>query len=83
MSYMVSTCGSTATHNEKCISQFKDDYGNFGIKELDRPKVAHFLYKYIPLIDERNKQRQNILNLKRKKCDECRGALVNAIASGS
>ena len=34
-------------------------------KEIDRPEVAHFLYEYLPLIDEHNKQRQNILNLER------------------
>lgn len=33
---------------------------------MSRPKLAHLLYDYLPLIDEHNKQRQKILGLERK-----------------
>jgi hypothetical protein len=63
VSYFVSTCGSTEKSPFKYQSKFEDDWGNTQVKELDRPKLAHFLYEYLPLIDEHNKQRQSILAL--------------------
>ena len=65
VSYMVSTCGSTAPHQDKYLSHFEDDFGNVTAKEINRPCVSNFLYEYLPLIDEHNKQRQNLLNLER------------------
>jgi hypothetical protein len=47
---------------------FEDDWGCIQYKMLNRPQIAHFLYKYLPLIDEHNKQCQNLLNLERKWC---------------
>ena len=65
VTYLVSTCGSTKILPEKYQSSYEDDYGNIRVKEINRPWVAHFLYKYLPLIDEHNKQRQSLLNLER------------------
>jgi hypothetical protein len=45
---------------------FEDDFRNVGSKEVSRPKLAHLLKDYLPLIDEHNKQRQKILGLERK-----------------
>jgi len=66
ISYILSTCGSTATAEKTYMSYFEDDYGNVGSKEISRPELAHLLYDYLPLIDEHNKQRQKILGLERK-----------------
>ena len=65
VTYLVSTCGSTTVHPTKYQSKFEDDFGNIRIKDVNRPWVAHFLYEYLPLVDEHNKQRQSILNLER------------------
>jgi len=62
---MISTCGSTAAHPDKYLSYFEDDFGNVTTKEINRPRISNFLYEYLPLIDEHNKQQQNLLNLKR------------------
>ena len=45
------------------LSYFEDDEGS---KEISRPELVHLLYDYLPLIDERNKQDQKILGIKRK-----------------
>jgi hypothetical protein len=66
VSYILSTCGSTEPAEKMYMSYFEDDYGNVGSKEINRPKLAHLLYDYLPLIDEHNKQRQKILGLERK-----------------
>jgi hypothetical protein len=66
VSYILSTCGSTEPAEKMYMSYFEDDYGNVGSKEISRPKLAHLLYDYLPLIDEHNKQRQKILGLERK-----------------
>ena len=68
ISYFVSTTGSTDIDDEKYLSSFEDDFGNCISKELNRPKILHLLYEYLPLIDEHNKQRQSILNTERKWC---------------
>jgi hypothetical protein len=65
ISYFLSTCGRTDPHPQKYRSNFEDDFGVVTFKELNRPYIAHFLYEYLPLIDEHNKQRQNLLNLER------------------
>jgi len=66
VSYILSTCGSTEPSEKFYMSYFEDDYGNVGSKEVSRPKLAHLIYDYLPLIDEHNKQRQKILGLERR-----------------
>jgi hypothetical protein len=65
VAYMVSSCGKTTSHELKYLTHFEDEFGNVQFKEIERPSVAHFLFEYLPLIDEHNKQRQSILNLER------------------
>jgi hypothetical protein len=65
VSYFVSTCGSTEPSPIKYQSKFEDEWGNTNSRDIDRPKLAHFLYEYAPLIDEHNKQRQSLLALER------------------
>ena len=65
VSYFVSMCGRTVPSEFKYLSHFEDDYGNTACKEIDRPEIAHFLYDFLPLVDEHNKQRQNLLGLER------------------
>jgi hypothetical protein len=60
--------GKTSPHELKYMSDFEDEFGNVVHKEINRPKVCHFLYEYLPLIDEHNKQRQNLLNLEQCWC---------------
>ena len=50
------------------MSHYEDDFGNVVHKAINRPAICHFLYEYLPLIDEHNKQRQNLLNLERCWC---------------
>ena len=66
VSYIVSSCGTTIPHEQVYTSRFEDDYGNVTEKELPRPTVAHVLYEFLPLIDEHNKSRQNVLALERQ-----------------
>ena len=66
VAYMVSSCGSTVRHEQNYRSKFEDEYGNVVVKELPRPTVAHLLYEFLPLIDEHNKARQNVLALERQ-----------------
>ena len=65
-SYFISTCGSTETSCAPYQSWFEDDFGGASSKELPRLEMAEFLYQYLPLIDEHNKQRQSELAL--EKC---------------
>ncbi len=48
-------------------TSFGDGFGNISSKPLSRPSIAHFLYEFLPLIDEHNKARQSALALKDKK----------------
>ena len=66
VAYMVSSCGKTVMHEKPYVSKFEDEYGNVQTKELARPTIAHMLYEFLPLIDEHNKARQNLLAL--EKC---------------
>lgn len=66
VTYILSTCGSTAPSDKMYTSYFEDEFGNVGCKEILRPRIASMLYDYLPLIDEHNKQRQSILGLERK-----------------
>jgi len=65
ITYMVSSCGTTVRHEKTYKSKFEDEFGNVSEKELPRPAVAHFLYEFLPLIDEHNKARQNFLALEK------------------
>jgi hypothetical protein len=68
VSYFLSSCGKTTPHALKYMSHFEDDFGNVVHKAINRPEICHFLYEYLPLIDEHNKQHQNLLNLERCWC---------------
>ena len=65
LSFILSTCGSTQAHSVKYVSKFEDKYGETSCKLLDRPAIEQFLYEYLPLMDEHNKQRQSLLGLER------------------
>ena len=65
VSYFISTCGSTEASRVKYLSSFEDEFGNVSHKTIDRPELCHFLYEYLPLIDEHNKQRQRLLALEK------------------
>ena len=47
-------------------SHFEDDWGTVDYKDLPRPELADFLYKFLPRIDEHNKRRQAHLRLEKK-----------------
>jgi hypothetical protein len=66
VSYFISTCGSTEPSPIKYESKFEDEWGNNNFREIDRPDIVHFLYEYLPLIDEHNKQRQSLLALEKR-----------------
>ena len=71
IAYMVSTCGTTVRHTIDYRSKFPDGYGNTDSRSYPRPSIAHFLYEFLPLIDEHNKARQNILALELKWPTKC------------
>jgi hypothetical protein len=64
---VVCLIGSTAPSSIIYQSNFEDEFGNVDFKMLPRPQLCHFLYEYLPLIDEHNKQHQYVLHLE-KKC---------------
>jgi DDE_Tnp_1-like zinc-ribbon len=66
VSYFVSTCGDTEPSAVKYQSKFEDEWGNTMTREINRPNICHFLYQYLPLIDEHNKQRQSLLQLEKR-----------------
>jgi hypothetical protein len=66
VAYFISTCGSTEPCPIKYESKFEDEWGITNFREYDRPEIVHFLYEYLPLIDEHNKQRQSILCLEKR-----------------
>ena len=65
VSYFLTTTGNTNPSKHTYRTQFEDKYGCVSWKEIPRPVFADLLYDFPPLIDEHNKQRQNILNLER------------------
>ena len=71
MAYFVSTCGTTVRHQIDYRSCYEDGYGNPTFKLLPRPSIAHFVYEFLPLIDEHNKARQSILALEDKWPTKC------------
>ena len=58
------TIGNTTQSNTLYRSQLKGEFGGVGRKDIPQPELADFLYQYLPLIDEHDKQHQSILNLK-------------------
>ena len=63
ISYIISSCGKTVHHEENCITSYEDEFGDICKKYLPRPAMAHVLLDFPPLIDEHNKQHQNVLAL--------------------
>jgi hypothetical protein len=71
VSYFLSTCGSTHQSSLIYESNFEDEFGNISTKFLPRPQISHFLYKYLPIIDEHNKQHYSFIGLERKWRTQC------------
>ena len=71
IAYILSTCGTTVRHSIDYRSKFPDGFGNTDSRSYPRPSVAHFLYEFLPLIDEHNKARQNLLALEMKWPTKC------------
>jgi hypothetical protein len=65
ISYFLSTCGSTKASPRPYLTHFEDEFGGVQYKEIPRPEICEFLYEFLPLIDEHNKQRQSLLNLEK------------------
>jgi len=65
-SYFCSSCGSTCPHPLKYESKYEDSWGIPRAHMIDRPSICHFLYTYLPHIDEHNKQRQTYLMLEKR-----------------
>lgn len=70
-SYFVSTCGSTYPAEQSYTTHFEDEFGIVSTKQISRPHLLEWVYDFLPLIDEHNRQRQNILNLERKWPTKC------------
>ena len=71
IAFMISTCGTTVRHTVDYRSKFPDGFGNTDSRSYPRPSIAHFLYEFLPLIDEHNKARQNLLALELKWPTRC------------
>ncbi|KAG7363187.1 hypothetical protein IV203_026547 [Nitzschia inconspicua] len=70
VSFFISTCGSTEVSPVKYESRFETASGAMSFKLINRPELAHFHYEFLPLIDEHNKQRQNLLALEKSGLDQ-------------
>jgi hypothetical protein len=66
VAYFISTVGNTHAHDLPYRSYFEDPYGGTGTREVPRPVLAHFIYQFLPMIDEHNKQRQALLDVEGK-----------------
>ena len=64
--FFLSTCSSTEVSAEPYKSYYENKWGAPESKEIPRPKMAEFLFRYLSRIDEHNRQRQNLLGLERK-----------------
>ncbi len=60
LSYFLLMCEKMTPHEVKYMFHFEDDFGNVLHKEINRPEVRPFLYEHLPLINENNKQHQNL-----------------------
>ena len=61
-----STCRIMEMREDKQLANFEDDFDDAGCKEINRLLVCHFSYEVLPIIDEYNRLRQNIIGLERK-----------------
>jgi hypothetical protein len=66
VSCFILTCGSTKSSPIKYESKFEEEWGNNNFCEINQLDVVHFLYEYLPLIDEHSKQRQSLLALEKR-----------------
>ena len=62
-SFFISTMGNTNPSKTLYRLQFEDDFGGTSFKDIPRPEIADFVYDFLPIIDEHNRQRQRLLNL--------------------
>jgi hypothetical protein len=65
IAFILSTCGTTCAAEEMYKSSFEDEFGHCTYKELPRPCLVAFLFTYLSLVDEHNRQRQSILGVER------------------
>jgi len=66
ISYFLSKCGSTNPAANSYMTHFEDEFGTICTWSIPQPSILEWVYDYLPLIDEHNKQRQNLLHLKKK-----------------
>jgi hypothetical protein len=66
IAFILSTCGTTCAAQQMYKSSYEDEFGHCTYKELPRPCLVEFLFEYLPLVDEHNRQRQSILGI--EKC---------------
>jgi hypothetical protein len=71
VSFFLSTCVGKHQSSVMYESNFEDEFGNISSKFIPKPQISHFLYEYLPLIDEHNKHRQSVLGLERKWPTQC------------
>jgi hypothetical protein len=55
-SFFVSTCGSTHPASSSYETHFEDEFGVIKTKMIARPHLLEWVYDFLPLIDEHNKQ---------------------------
>ena len=65
ISYFLSTIGNNNPSLHLYISQFEDEFGFVGWRDIPRLKFSDFVYDFLMLIDERNKQHKNVPNLEK------------------
>ena len=61
VSYFVLTWGSTCPADISYEAHYEDDFGNVTEWKIPQPHLLEWVYNYLPLIDEHNKQRQSLL----------------------
>ncbi len=66
VSYFVTTCGSTHPAVNSYETHFEDEFGVVQTRKIRRPRILEWVYDYLPLLDEHNKQRQSLLRLEKK-----------------
>ena len=64
-SYFITTVGSAAAGDQSYTTYFEDDNGVVSSRDIPRPGTCSYLYEKLPVIDEHNRQRQNLLGLER------------------
>jgi hypothetical protein len=83
VSYFLPTCRITHHSSVMYKSSFEDEFGSISSEFFPRPQISHFLYEYLPLIDEHNKQRQSVLGLERKWSTQCCWTRLIVILTGT